>query len=117
MKPAQDKKKIPYFKVLIYSAIISFIVFLVILFVIPYTVNNWVIGALGNNDSGLAGSWISFWGSFLGGMLGMVAVVLTTYALIRNQNKQHFELLAEQKNSIDETAELNDKKTREREHK
>ncbi|WP_427071061.1 hypothetical protein [Lysinibacillus fusiformis] len=41
----------------------------------------------------------------------------TTYALIRNQNNQHLELLFEQKNSIDEAAELNDKKTREREHK
>ncbi len=117
LESIQEKKKISYLKVLIFSAIISFGVLLVILFAIPYIVNKWVIGSVGNNDSSLAGSWISFWGSFLGGIVGMVAVVLTTYALIRNQNKQHLELLTEQKNSIDEAAELNDKKTREREHK
>ncbi|EAZ84907.1 DUF456 domain-containing protein [Lysinibacillus fusiformis] len=117
MESKLDKKKILYFKVFLISAIVSLGVLLVISFVIPYSVNNWVIDSLGNNDSSLAGSWISFWGSFLGGIVGMVAVVLTTYALIRNQNNQHLELLFEQKNSIDEAAELNDKKTREREHK
>lgn len=66
---------------------------------------------------GKVDAWISFWGSYLGGIVGMIAVVLTTFALIRNQNKQHFELLTEPKNSIYGAAELNDKKTREREHK
>lgn len=89
MEPEQDKKKLPYIKVLIYSTSISFVVFGIILFVIPYTVNNWVINGVGNNTSSLAGSWISFWGSFLGGIVGMFAVLLTTNFLIKNQNKHH----------------------------
>lgn len=80
-----------------------------------------VINVIGNNivilSKGEYGEWLSFWGSYLGGIVGMVAVVITTFVLIGNQNKQHFELLAEQKKSIDEAAEINDKKTREREHK
>lgn len=66
---------------------------------------------------GKVDAWIGFWGSYLGGIVGMIAVVLTTFVLIKKQDKQHFELLSEQKKSIDEAAELNDKKTREREHK
>lgn len=107
MEPGLDKKKINYFKVFIYSASITFVVFLVILFVIPYTVNNWVINSVGNNDSSLAGSWISFWGSFLGGIVGMFAVLLTTYILIRNQNKHHKEQIDVQINAINITAKLN----------
>lgn len=66
---------------------------------------------------GKVDSWIGFWGSYLGGIVGMVAVIITTFFLIGNQNKHHFELLTEQRNSIDGAANLNDKKTREREHK
>lgn len=114
MESKQDKKKIPYFKVLIFSAILSFGVLFVISFVIPFTVNKWVIGSVGNNDSSLAGSWISFWGSFLGGIVGMFAVISTTHFLISNQNKQHQELLEQQKNDVQMAADLNDKKERER---
>ncbi|AJK87672.1 MULTISPECIES: DUF456 domain-containing protein [Lysinibacillus] len=114
MESKQDKIKIPYFKVLIFSAILSFGVLFVISFVIPFTVNKWVIGSVGNNDSSLAGSWISFWGSFLGGIVGMFAVISTTHFLISNQNKQHQELLEQQKNDVQMAADLNDKKERER---
>jgi len=114
LESKQNKKKTTYFKVLIFSAIISFGVLLVISFVIPYTVNNWVIGSVGNNDSSLASSWISFWGSFLGGIVGMFAVIATTHYLISNQNKQHKELLEQQKNDVQMAADLNDKKERER---
>ncbi|MFM9533654.1 DUF456 domain-containing protein [Lysinibacillus sp. IITD104] len=114
MESIQEKKKISYFKVLIFSSIISFGVLLAILFVIPYIVNNWVISSVGNNDSSLAGSWISFWGSFLGGIVGMFAVIVTTHLLISNQNKQHKELLEQQKNDVQMAADLNDKKERER---
>jgi hypothetical protein len=114
LESKQDKIKIPYFKVLIFSAILSFGVLFVISFVIPFTVNKWVIGSVGNNDSSLAGSWISFWGSFLGGIVGMFAVISTTHFLISNQNKQHQELLEQQKNDVQMAADLNDKKERER---
>lgn len=100
MKLEQEKKKRPYFKVIIFSAIISFVVFMVILFIIPYTVNNWVISSVGNNESSLAGSWISFWGSFLGGIVGMFAVLLTTYLLIKSQNKHHKEQLEQQRDDV-----------------
>ena len=66
---------------------------------------------------GKVDTWIGFWGSYLGGIVGMIAVIITTFFLIGNQNKHHFELLTEQRNSIDGAANLNDKKTREREHK
>ncbi|MCM0627389.1 hypothetical protein M5J14_23100 [Lysinibacillus sp. OL1_EC] len=100
MEPEQEKKKILYFKVLIYTAIISFVVFFIVLFFIPYIVNNWVINSVGNNDSSLAGSWISFWGSFLGGIVGMFAVLLTTYLLIKSQNENHKEQLDQQRDDV-----------------
>lgn len=100
MKLEKEKEIIPYFKVIIFSAIISFIIFMVILFVIPYTVNNWVISSVGNNESSLAGSWISFWGSFLGGIVGMFAVLLTTYLLIKSQNQHHKEQLEQQRDDV-----------------
>lgn len=88
-----------------------------IILIIPGILAKFLKYSLFEFAPGKVDAWVGFWGSYLGGIVGMVAVVLTTFILIGNQNKQHFELLAEQKNSIDEAAELNDKKTREREHK
>lgn len=63
---------------------------------------------------GGADGWLSYWGGYLGGIIGLIAVVLTTKFLISNQNKQHRELLEQQKIDIQTAADLNDKKERER---
>ncbi|MEK4628096.1 hypothetical protein MKZ17_07805 [Solibacillus sp. FSL R7-0682] len=96
--------------------IIVFTTVLIIL-TIPGILANFLKFSIFEFAPGKVDAWIGFWGSYLGGIVGMIAVVITTFFLIGNQNKQHYELLTEQKNSIDNSAELNDKKTREREHK
>lgn len=66
-----------------------------IIIVIPLTIN-----FIGNkfvlSSEGEYGEWLSFWGSYLGGIIGMFAVLSTTFFLINNQNKHHHEQLNKQ---------------------
>jgi len=43
--------------------------------------------------SGSADVWISFWGSILGGILGCLGVVFTTYYLISNEDRKQRDLI------------------------
>ena len=102
MESEQIEKKTPYIKVFIYSALITFSLLFIILFIIPYIVNNWLIDTIGNNDSGLAGSWISFWGSFLGGIIGTLGVICTTFFIIKSQKEDtEFSIIQQDKRERD----------------
>lgn len=50
-----------------------------------------LIGGIGSMDG-----WLSYWGGYLGGIVGMVGVVLTTLFLISIQNKHHQDQLISQ---------------------
>ncbi|MET3659641.1 hypothetical protein [Sporosarcina psychrophila] len=54
--------------------------------------------ALGNTES-----WIAFWGSYIGGMFGMIGVIITTYIIISNNKK-----------NIEYSMELQDRQVRDR---
>ncbi|MFF2179403.1 hypothetical protein ACFVT8_23570 [Lysinibacillus sp. NPDC058147] len=49
------------------------------------------LGGIGSIDG-----WLSYWGGYLGGVVGMVGVVLTTLFLISIQNKHHKDQLINQ---------------------
>ncbi|MFJ7971304.1 hypothetical protein [Psychrobacillus sp. NPDC096389] len=63
---------------------------------------------------GSADGWLSYWGGYLGAMLGLAAVTIATQFQINSQTKLHKEQLDMQMKAIDVTAELNDSKERNR---
>lgn|GEM_PF-2120624 len=65
--------------------------------------------ALGGTDG-----WLSYWGAYLGGIIGLIAVVVTTQFILAFQEKQHKELIQEQREATEQAAVLNDQKERDR---
>lgn len=75
--------------------LVGVVVLIIIILVIPI-----LLGVYNREPSS-----IGFWGSYLGGIVGMIAVVTTTFILIRNQNKHHIMLLEEQSKQHEEQLE------------
>lgn len=71
------------------------ITILVILILGSISVNTFVTiwGSSLKLGSGSADVWISFWGSILGGIVGCLAVVFTTYFLISNEDRKQRDLI------------------------
>ncbi|TKI50581.1 hypothetical protein [Lysinibacillus tabacifolii] len=107
-----------------------------ILFVVPSAFAGLMSSDFFSFAPGGTDGWLSYWGAYLGGIIGMIAVVATTQYIVSNQNKQqkeqmeeqrkqhlellesqnahHKEQLEEQRKAIINSAELQDKKERER---
>lgn len=66
------------------------------------------------NTPGTVNGWLSYWGGYLGSIVGLAAVTIATQFQITSQAKLHKEQLDQQKKAIDRTAELNDRKERSR---
>ncbi|GGG19634.1 hypothetical protein GCM10007425_12600 [Lysinibacillus alkalisoli] len=64
--------------------------------------------------AGDAESWIAFWGSYLGGIVGLMAVMYTTHIMLKQQDENHKEIMKQQEVAIEAAAEANDKKERKR---
>lgn len=62
--------------------------------------------ALGNTES-----WIAFWGSYIGGMFGMIGVIFTTYFIINTQKKVSLEQMEVQKEIMIKQIEAQEKIT------
>ncbi|MFF5994265.1 hypothetical protein AAGS61_05860 [Lysinibacillus sp. KU-BSD001] len=84
-----------YLKVFIYSAFII----ILIMFLIPYFIVAWSTRFVGGIDA----SWLSFWGSFLGGILSAIGVIVTTYFIIKSNNQ-----------NVEKAAKVQDQRERER---
>lgn len=88
---------------------------LVIILVVPSILG--IIITYGDVFSIITGnveSWIAFWGSYLGGIVGLMAVMYTTHIMLKQQSENHKEIMKQQEVSIEASAEANDKKERER---
>lgn len=83
-----DKK----YKILLFLVILI----ILILLIVPGIMAVFMEEPVFSKAPGEVESWISFWGSYLGGIVGMIAVVVTTFFMIGNQNKHHNEQLEKQ---------------------
>ncbi|MFJ7891313.1 hypothetical protein ACIQYL_25110 [Lysinibacillus xylanilyticus] len=54
-------------------------------------------------SKGNVDGWLGFWGSFLGGILGAIGVIFTTYFIIKNNNK-----------NVEDAAKMQDNRERDR---
>ncbi|WP_342538341.1 hypothetical protein MKY15_19775 [Sporosarcina sp. FSL K6-1540] len=117
MKDIKNQASIPFW-VFILSGFI-------IIVIVPGLLASIMNIGMFNFAPGGTDGWLSYWGGYLGGIVGLIAVVLTTQFLIsnqnkqhtqmiENQNKQHLEQIEEQRVAIKRAAELNDIKERNR---
>nr|WP_054550328.1 hypothetical protein [Lysinibacillus sphaericus] len=59
-----------------------------ILFVVPSAFAGLMTIDFFSKAPGGTDGWLSYWGAYLGGIIGMIAVVATTQYIVSNQNKQ-----------------------------
>ncbi|MGE8000886.1 hypothetical protein ACQKOF_19860 [Lysinibacillus sp. NPDC093190] len=69
----------------------------VILFVVPSVFAGLMTIDFFSFAPGGTDGWLSYWGAYLGGIIGMIAVVATTQYIVSNQNKQQKEQMEEQR--------------------
>lgn len=86
----------------------------VIIFLVPGLLAVFMKFEVFSNASGGTDGWLSYWGAYLGGIIGLIAVVVTTQFILANQEKQHKELIQEQRDATEQAAALNDQKERDR---
>lgn len=84
MKESNKKRKN---LILIIKILILICLFLILLVGLPYIINREIIGndffSKASNDG-----WVSFWGSYLGGMIGGVGTLIAVYFTIKDSKKQ-----------------------------
>ncbi|MDM5351563.1 hypothetical protein QUF65_11755 [Lysinibacillus sphaericus] len=95
-KPVQDDNRNP---IPIWVYILTGIA---ILFVIPSAFAGLMTIEFFSFAPGGTDGWLSYWGAYLGGIIGMIAVVATTLYIVSNQNKQHKDLLDNQNKKHEE---------------
>lgn len=59
------------------------------IFIIPGLIASFMTLPVFSEAPGNTDAWISFWGSYLGGIFGMIGVIVTTFFIIQNQNIQN----------------------------
>lgn len=86
----QEKIKNNEYGVLTFSSVMVVLAIPAIIHGLGYAWQNF-LGGIGSIDG-----WLSYWGGYLGGVVGMVGVVLTTLFIISIQNKHHKDQLINQ---------------------